>query len=572
MNTHFNETLPQNAANFEALTPIQFMERAAYNFPDNVATIQEGYHNQPTRSTTYREEYSKSRQLADALQQRGAQYGDCVAVLLPNVPAMLEAHHGIPMIGAVLLSLNTRLDPKTIAFALNHSEAKVLITDTEFSENVGAALKLVNNKEILVVDHDDAYSETPNTGSLLGSIEFSDFLKSGNPEFEWRFPRSEWDAIALNYTSGTTADPKGVVLHHRGAFLNAAGNTMSWAMPKKAVYLWTLPMFHCNGWCFPWSVCAVAGTHVCLRKVNAEAIFKAIADHTVTHMCGAPIVMQTLLNYNGPKTHSHKVQMMTAASAPPASMLEKMAELNFNITHVYGLTEVYGPAVVCEWHDEWNELDMEGQAAKNARQGVRYPMLEGLMVADAETMKAVPRDGQTIGEVMFRGNIVMKGYLKNPKTNAKEMANGWFHSGDLAVVHPDGYIMLKDRSKDIIISGGENISSLEIESVLHKHPFTLDVAVVATPDPKWGEVPAAFVTIGQADQNNDHLGSNWAGTPEQIAATLKAYCRENLPHYSVPKHYFVLSLEEMPKTSTGKITKNILREMAKKRITPAAKL
>jgi len=331
---------------------------------------------------------------------------------------------------------------------------------------------------------------------------------------------------------------------------------MTWALPKKAVYLWTLPMFHCNGWCFPWSICAVGGTHVCLRKVQAEAIFKAIADHRVTHMCGAPIVMQTLLNYTGPKTHTHSVSMMTAASAPPAAILEKMGELNFRITHVYGLTEVYGPAVVCEWHDEWDGLSMEAQAEKNARQGVRYPMLEGLMVADPENMKPVPHDGETIGEVMFRGNIVMKGYLKNPKTNAKDLANGWFHSGDLAVVHPDGYIMLKDRSKDIIISGGENISSLEIESVLHKHPGTLDVAVAAAPDPKWGEVPAAFVTVNEA-------GPCAGQTTDQVAATLKAYCRENLPHFSVPKHYFVLKLDEMPKTSTGKITKNTLRAMAK---------
>jgi len=357
------------------------------------------------------------------------------------------------------------------------------------------------------------------------------------------------------------------VLHHRGAFLNAAGNTMTWAMPKRAVYLWTLPMFHCNGWCFPWTISAVAGAHVCLRKVEAGAIFKAIADHRVTHMCGAPIVMQTILNYTGDKpAYGQQVNMMTAASAPPAAILAQMGKLNFRVTHVYGLTEVYGPAVVCEWHDEWDALDVDGRAEKNARQGVRYPMLEGLMVADPDTMKEVPHDAETIGEVMFRGNIVMKGYLKNPSANAKDLKDGWFHSGDLAVVHPDGYLMLKDRSKDIIISGGENISSLEVESVLYKHPFVLDAAVVAVPDSKWGEVPAAFITVNSG---------NAAGkSGDDVAAALKQYCRDNMPHFSTPKHFVVLDLEEMPKTSTGKIQKNVLRAMAKERLGggPASKL
>jgi fatty-acyl-CoA synthase len=539
MATPYDTGLDKNPANFQPLTPLTFLARAALVFPDHPAII----HGQ--RRSTYAEFYARSRRLASALSRRGITRGDTVSVMLANTPAMLEAHYGVPMTGAVLNTLNTRLDAPIIAFSLDHAETKVLITDREFSKTVKDALALANTKP-LVVDYDDR--EFTGTGEQLGSIEYEDFLDAGDPDFAWRLPDDEWDAISLNYTSGTTGDPKGVVYHHRGAYLLALGNVVTCGMGKHPVYLWTLPMFHCNGWCFPWSLSVVAGTHVCLRQVRAPAMYDAIANHRVTHLCGAPIVMATLLNApaNEKRPLPHVVEFFTAAAPPPEAVLAAMKANGFNVTHLYGLTETYGPAVVNDWHRAWDALDPTEQAAKKARQGVRYQALEALEVIDPETMTPVARDGETIGEAMFRGNVVMKGYLKNRAATDAAFAGGWFHSGDLGVAYPDGYIQLKDRSKDIIISGGENISSIEVEDALYKHPAVQAAAVVAKPDDKWGETPCAFIELKPGEK--------------VTADELIAWCRNNLAAYKCPR-YVVFA--DIPKTSTGKIQKFKLREMAK---------
>jgi fatty-acyl-CoA synthase len=535
----YDTDLGRNAANFQPLTPLTFLERAASVHPERIAII-----HGPLRRT-YRDFYARARRLASALHKRGVKRGDTVSVVLANTPAMLECHYGVPMAGAVLNAINTRLDAAVNAFTLDHAEAKVLIVDREFSKVMKEALAQCRAKP-LIVDYDDP--EYSGAGERLGAIEYEDLLNEGDPDFAWEMPADEWDAIALNYTSGTTGDPKGVVYHHRGAHLLAVNNVITCGMGRHPVYLWTLPMFHCNGWCFPWTLSVVAGTHVCLRWVRAAAMYDAIAAHKVTHLCGAPIVMSTLLNApaNEKKPLPHVVEFATAAAPPPEAVLAAMKEAGFNVTHVYGLTEVYGPAVVNDWHDEWSGLPAAEQAAKKARQGVRYHMLEALDVLDPETMQPVPRDGETLGEVMFRGNVVMKGYLKNKVATAKAFDGGWFHSGDLGVIYPDGYIQLKDRSKDIIISGGENISSIEVEDALYKHPAVQAAAVVAKPDEKWGETPCAFVEL----------------KPGQTASAdeLVAWCKKNLAGYKVPR--FVV-FAELPKTSTGKIQKFKLRDMAK---------
>ena len=499
--TAYDTDLERNAANFQPLTPLSFLERAAAVYPDQTAIVH------GARSWNYRAFYARARQLASALARRGVKRGDTVSVMLANTPAMVEAHYGVPMCGAVLNTLNTRLDAAILAFTLDHAETKVLIVDREFAKVMKEALAGAK-AEPLVIDYDDP--EFTGAGERIGTLEYEELLSEGDPDFGWQMPRDEWDAISLNYTSGTTGDPKGVVYHHRGAYLLAMGNVLTCAMAKHPVYLWTLPMFHCNGWCFPWTLSIVAGTHVCLRAVRAAPIFDAIATQKVTHLCGAPIVMSTLLNAatQEKKPLPHVVQFATAAAPPPEAVLAAMKAAGFNVTHLYGLTETYGPASINDWHREWDALSSDEQAEKKARQGVRYPVLEGLDVLDPETLQSVPRDGQTLGEVMFRGNVVMKGYLKNKSSTDAAFAGGWFHSGDLGVVHPDGYIQLKDRSKDIIISGGENISSIEVEDALYKHPAVSAVAVVAKPDEKWGETPCAFVelkpganaTAGRADR------------------------------------------------------------------------
>jgi fatty-acyl-CoA synthase len=537
--TAYDIDLDKTPANFQPLTPLTFLERAASVFPDHPAVI----HGQRRRS--YGEFYARARRLASALARRGIKRGDTVSAMLANTPAMLEAHYGVPMTGAVLNTLNTRLDAPIIAFSFDHADTKVLITDREFSKTVKEALALAKTKP-LVIDYDDL--EFAGSGERLGDIEYEEFLAGGDADYAWKMPDDEWDAISLNYTSGTTGDPKGVVYHHRGAYLLAAGNVVTCGMSKHPVYLWTLPMFHCNGWCFPWSISVVAGTHVCLRQVRAAAMYDAIANHRVTHLCGAPIVMATLLNAPDREKRAlpHVVEFFTAAAPPPEAVLAAMKAAGFNVTHLYGLTETYGPAVVNDWHRQWDALDGGEQAVRKARQGVRYQALEALDVLSPETMRPVPRDGQTLGEVMFRGNVVMKGYLKNKAATEKTFSGGWFHSGDLGVIHPDGYIQLKDRSKDIIISGGENISSIEVEDALYKHPAVQAAAVVAKPDAKWGETPCAFVELKPGEKAS--------------ADELLAWCRQNLASYKCPRH---VVFAEIPKTSTGKIQKFKLREMAK---------
>jgi len=539
MTNPYDIDLDRNPANFQPLTPLQYLERAAATHPEHTAVI----HGPLRRS--YREFYSRTRKLASALARHGIKRGDTVSVMLPNTPAMLEAHYGVPMTQGVLNTLNTRLDAATIAFSLDHADTKVLITDREFSKTAKDALASCKVKP-LVIDYDDP--EFTGAGERLGSIEYEDFIRDGDADYAWHMPNDEWDAIALNYTSGTTGDPKGVVYHHRGAYLLATGNIVTCGMGKHPVYLWTLPMFHCNGWCFPWSISVVAGTHVCLRAVRATAMYDAIADHRVTHLCGAPIVMATLLNAPAleKKPLPHVVEFFTAAAPPPAAVLAAMKEAGFNVTHLYGLTECYGPSVVNDWHTEWDTLPLAEQAEKKSRQGVRYGALEALDVMDPDTMTPVPRDGETMGEVMMRGNVVMRGYLKNKKSTDAAFKGGWFHTGDLGVMYPDGYIQLKDRSKDIIISGGENISSIEVEDALYKHPAVQAAAVVAKPDDKWGETPCAFV----------ELKPEAKATAEDIIA----HCKQNLAGYKVPRH---VVFGEVPKTSTGKIQKFKLREMAK---------
>ena len=527
--------LDKNAANYVPLSPIGFLLRSAAVYPNRIAVIH-GEHRY-----TWNEALERCRRLASALAKRGIGRGDTVAVMAPNVPALFEAHFGVPMAGAILNALNIRLDVDTIAFILKHGEAKALITDGEFAPVIARALAQLDRKP-LVIDIADPLGPD---GERLGELDYETFLAEGDPDFAELTPADEWDAIALNYTSGTTGNPKGVVYHHRGAYLNALGNILSWSMPQHPVYLWTLPMFHCNGWCFPWTVTALAGTHVCLRRVEAGAIYDAIEQSGVTHLCGAPVVMNMLLNARN-EPLPRPVHMMTAGAAPPAAVIGGMERLGFNITHVYGLTEVYGPAVVCAWHDEWDALSDDERARLKARQGVTYPVLDGLMVGDPETLAPVPSDGTTMGEIFFRGNIVMKGYLKNPAATEEAFAGGWFRSGDLAVMHEDGYIEIKDRSKDIIISGGENISTIEVEDVLYRHPAVLEAAVVAKPDANWGETPCAFVTLKDG--------------AEAEAAEIIAFCREHIAHFKAPRH---IVFGPLPKTSTGKIQKFVLRERAK---------
>ena len=536
--SQYDTDLDKNAANYTPLSPLTFIERAAAVYPERVAQI----HGE--RRFNWAETYTRCRRLASALQRRGVGKNDTVALMLPNVPAMFEAHFAVPMSGAVIHALNIRLDADAIAFQLQHGGARVLITDREFSATIKAALAQLQ-QEILVIDVDDVAVVD---GELIGELEYEAFLETGDPDFDWQLPADEWQAIALGYTSGTTGDPKGVVTHHRGAYLNAVSNTLAWNMGAHPTYLWTLPMFHCNGWCFPWTIAALNGTSVCLRAVRADAIFDSIRAHGVTHMCGAPIVMSLMANAPAEMQAGieQQINFMTAGAAPPPAILEAMAKLNIKVTHAYGLTEVYGPAVVCSWRDAWDELPLTEQAEIKSRQGVRYPMLEELVVVDPETMQPVPRDGETIGEIMFRGNIVMKGYLKNPSATQKAFDGGYFHSGDLAVCHPDGYIEIKDRSKDIIISGGENISTIEIEKTLYRHPAVLEAAVTAMPDEKWGETPCAFVTL-HAD----------AQASEQ---DIIDYCREHMARFKAPRKVVFGAL---PKTSTGKIQKFELRERAR---------
>jgi len=536
--SQYDTDLDKNAANYTQLSPLTFIERAAAVYPDRVAQI----HGE--LRYTWAETYARCRRLASALRQRGVEADDTVALMLPNVPAMFEAHYAIPMAGAVIHALNIRLDADAIAFQLRHGGARVLITDREFSPTVTAALAQLDAPP-LVIDVDDPAVEG---GELIGEIDYEQFLDGGDAEFSWQLPADEWQAIALGYTSGTTGDPKGVVTHHRGAYLNAVSNTLAWNMGSHPVYLWTLPMFHCNGWCFPWTIAALNGTSVCLRAVRGDAIFDAIEQHGVSHMCGAPIVMNLVATEAAERDQrfEREIEFMTAAAAPPPAILEAMAKRNIKVTHVYGLTEVYGPAVVCSWREEWDRLPLAEQAEIKSRQGVRYPMLEELAVLDPDTMQPVPRDGETIGEVMFRGNIVMKGYLKNPEASRKAFADGYFHSGDLAVCHPDGYIEIRDRSKDIIISGGENISSIEIEKVLYRHPAVLEAAVAAMPDEKWGETPCAFVTLQPGAEASEK--------------DIIDFCREHMAHFKAPRK---IVFGPLPKTSTGKIQKFELRERAR---------
>ncbi len=535
----FSQGLEKNTANYAALSPLSFLARAADVFPDQTAII-----HGPQR-TDYRTFYRRSRQLASALSRLGIGKNHTVTAMLSNTPPMLEAHYGVPMCGGVLHSLNTRLDAAIIAFQLDHAETKVVLVDREFAPVMKDALALAKVDPIVVDYSDPVY---PQEGERIGSLDYEDFVSSGDPDYEWTLPADEWDAITLNYTSGTTGDPKGVVYHHRGAYLLAQANVVTASMAKHPIYLWTLPMFHCNGWCFPWSISVVAGTHVCLRWVRPKAMWDLIADEGVTHLCGAPIIMSTLLNAPGADKRDldRTVEFFTAAAPPPEPVLAAMRTAGFNVTHLYGLTEVYGPAVVNDWKLEWGVLSEDEQAQKKARQGVRYIALEELSVLDPETLEPVPADGQTLGEVMFRGNVVMKGYLKNPEGTQKAFAGGWFHSGDLGVMHPDGYIQLKDRSKDIIISGGENISSIEVEEVLFKHPAVQSVAVVARPDDKWGETPCAFVEMRpDADVTEEELIT---------------FCRSHLANFKAPK---TIVFGELPKTSTGKIQKFELRDKAK---------
>ncbi len=544
MTSIFDQHLPRNAANFVPLSPLDFLERAAMVYPDRLALVH-GLGAAAIRRT-WGQTYQRCCQLASALKRSGIGKNDTVAVMLPNVPAMVEAHFGIPMAGAVLNTLNTRLDPEAIAFMLDHGEAKAIVVDPEFAAVLQKALALRQSQTPIrvLLAQDDLFG--PPTADL-GAEDYEAFLATGDAADPWQLPEDEWDAIALNYTSGTTGNPKGVVYHHRGAAINAISNILEWDMPKHATYLWTLPMFHCNGWCFPWTLAARAGVNVCLRKVDAQLIFDLMREHGVTHYCGAPIVHGLLVN--APATMKvglpAGIKAMVAGAAPPASMIEGMEQMGFDLTHVYGLTEVYGPATVCAKHEAWDALDIGERARLNARQGVRYHLQRGVQVLDPQTMQPVPHDGETMGEIMFRGNITMKGYLKNPKATEEAFAGGWFHSGDLAVQYPDGYVKIKDRSKDIIISGGENISSIEVEDVLYRHPAVLAAAVVAKPDARWGETPCAFIEL--------KVGA------EVSVDEMVAHCKQHLAGFKVPR---AIVFGELPKTSTGKIQKFELRKQA----------
>jgi fatty-acyl-CoA synthase len=554
MPTHpnpYRQGLDRNAANHVPLTPLSLLGWAADVYPDRCAVV----HGPLRRS--WRQLRERAIRLASSLSALGMGEGDTVAVMLPNTPPMIEAHYGVPMSGAVLHCINTRLDAATVAFVLEHSDSRVLIVDREFAPAASAAVALLQaaGKRVpTVVDVDDPEYDGP--GECFGSIGYEAFVAGGDPGHAWAMPGDEWDAIGLNYTSGTTGNPKGVVVHHRGAYLNAVGNVLAWSLPRHPVYLWTLPMFHCNGWCFPWTLAAVAGTSICLRRVDAGLIFGLIREHRVTHYCGAPIVHATLIAapaaFKGGIDWT--VRAMVAGAAPPASMIEGMATLGFEVTHVYGLTEVYGPAAACARHEAWAALPLAEQVDLNGRQGVRYQLQEGCTVMDPLTMREVPRDGQTMGEVVFRGNVVMKGYLKNEAATREAFAGGWFHTGDLGVLHADGYVKLKDRAKDIIISGGENISSIEVEDALYKHPAVMGAGVVARPDPKWGETPVAFVELRPDRRPADAAGE------QALAAELVAHCRAHLAHFKCPRE---IRFVELPKTSTGKIQKHLLRALVK---------
>ena len=530
--------LGANAANFVQLSPLSFIERTAAIYPDLDAVS----YGDVRRN--WAETYARTRRLASALAARGIGTGDTVSVIAANIPEMFEAHFGVPMSGAVLNTINTRLDAEAVAFILDHAEAKVLLVDPEFADMAEQAVTMANRPDLLIVDIQDPSFDG---GHRIGALTYDDLLAEGDPEFHWSLPASEWDAISLNYTSGTTGDPKGVVYHHRGAMLNAMSNIVTWGMAQHSRYLWTLPMFHCNGWCFPWSIAANAGLCVCLRAVRAEPIFQLIRDEKVTHFCGAPIVLNMLVNAPDElKDFTHEVKVMTAAAPPPASVIANMEAMGVNVTHVYGLTETYGPSVVNEWQAKWNDLPGDERARIKSRQGVRNIALEGLMIADPDTLDPLPADGQSIGEIFMRGNNVMRGYLKNPAATEKAFRGGWFASGDLGVMHPDGYIEIKDRSKDIIISGGENISSVEVEDVLYRHPGVMEAAVVARPDEKWGETPCAFITPKPGR--------------ELTADEMTSFCREHLARFKIPKTFV---FDDLPKTSTGKIQKFMLRDRAK---------
>ncbi|AVU77664.1 acyl-CoA synthetase [Pseudomonas rhizophila] len=535
----FETGLAPSPVNHVALSPLSFIERTASVYGEYPAVI----HGAVRRN--WQQTYERCRRLAGALNGRGIGKGDTVAVMLPNIPAMLEAHFAVPMIGAVLNTLNVRLDAPAIAFMLEHGEARVLITDREFHGVICEALSLLSNPPLVVDVDDPEYGE----GQALSNLDYEAFLAEGDPQFAWQWPEDEWQAIALNYTSGTTGNPKGVIYHHRGAYLNSLGNQMTWAMGNHPVYLWTLPMFHCNGWCFPWTVTALAGTHVFLRRVDPEKILTLINQHQVSHLCGAPIVLNALVNLpdSAKVVFDHPVNAMVAGAAPPAKVIGAVEEMGIKITHVYGLTEVYGPVTVCAWHAQWDERPLDERAKIKSRQGVRYPTLEGLMVADPQTMEPVPCDEISVGEIFMRGNTVMKGYLKNPDATREAFRGGWFHTGDLAVRHPDGYVEIKDRLKDIIISGGENISTIEVEDVLYRHPAVLEAAVVARPDEKWGETPCAFITLK-------------ADCQDTREAEIIRFCREHLAGFKLPK---TVVFSELPKTSTGKIQKYVLRGWAK---------
>ncbi|KAE8714220.1 Acetate/butyrate--CoA ligase AAE7, peroxisomal [Hibiscus syriacus] len=550
------DDLPKNAANYTALTPLWFLERAATVHPTRKSVVH------GSRTYTWLQTYLRCRRLASALSKRSVGVGSTVAVIAPNIPATYEAHFGIPMCGAVINPVNIRLNASTIAFLLGHSQSAIVIVDQEFFTLAEDSLKIMKEESqghfkpplLVVVGDEFCDPEELRYALQKGAIEYEEFLESGDPEFAWKPPKDEWQSISLGYTSGTTASPKGVVLHHRGAYLMSLGNPLVWGMNEGAVYLWTLPMFHCNGWCFTWALAALCGTNICLRQVTAKGVYSAIAKYGVTHFCGAPVVLNTIVNAPAEDTIlplPHVVQVMTAGAAPPPAVLFAMSRKGFRVTHTYGLSETYGPSTICAWKPEWDSLPDETQALLNSRQGVRYTTLERLDVIDTKTCEPVPADGKTLGEVVMRGNVVMKGYLKNPKANEETFADGWFHSGDLGVKHQDGYIEIKDRSKDIIISGGENISSVEVENSLYLHPAVLEASVVARADERWGESPCAFVTLKvEVDKSEE----------QQLAEDIMKFCKSKMPAYWVPKS---VVFGPLPKTATGKIQKHVLRAKAK---------